>query len=108
MAKTNEGETLDIVISEESRSIKVCLFYTVYDGINAIARSSKIENLSAEMVVIDRAYSFNLDIPNGDYCLTGLFGAHLRERSVDTEKLFQGVHTLSSERGVSSAQVNPF
>lgn len=108
MPKCKGGETLVLSLSDKDVGITVDLYYTVYTDINAIVRSAKIRNESKDLLKLDKAYSFNLDMPNNNYSITGLFGAHFRERYVKTEKLLQGTHTLSSLRGVSSSQMNPF
>lgn len=107
LPKCDGGETLQITLYDEVAGIKAHLYYTVYDDVNAIVRSVKFENCGKETVVIDRAYSFNLDIPNDNYDITRLWGAHLRERNVETEKLTHGIHAVGSKRGVTSAQFNP-
>lgn len=107
LPKCDGGETLEITLYDEVAEIKAHLYYTVYDDVNAIVRSVKYENCGNETVVIDRAYSFNLDIPNDNYDITRLWGAHLRERNVETEKLTHGIRSVGSKRGVTSAQFNP-
>ncbi len=106
--KCDGGQTLEIVLSDTVSNVKASLFYTVYDDIDAIVRSVKYRNCGNESIVLDRAYSFNLDIPNDNYNLTRLWGAQQRERFVETEKLAHGVTSIGSKRGVSSAQLNPF
>lgn len=108
MPKCDGGQTLQIVLYDDVAKVKAYLYYTVYDDIDAIVRSVEYCNLSDKTVVIDRAYSFNLDIPNNNFNLTRLWGAQQRERFVDTEKLAHGITTIGSKRGVSSAQLNPF
>lgn len=106
--KCDGGQTLEIVVYDAVSKIRAYLDYTVYDDIDAIVRSVRYQNCSDADVVLDRAYSFNLDIPNDNYNLTRLWGAQQRERFIETEKLAHGVTTIGSKRGVSSAQLNPF
>lgn len=108
LPKCRGGETLVISLTDESAGVTVDLYYTIYDDISAIVRSVNVKNMSNDEIYLDKAYSFNIDLPYDDYRITGLFGAHLKERSVESEKIMRGTHTLSSLRGVSSAQINPF
>lgn len=108
LPKCDGGQTLEITVFDRIANVKAYMYYTVYDDVNAIVRSVRFENCGTEPFVVDRAYSFNLDIPNDNYNVTRLWGAQVRERNVDTQKLAHGICELGSRRGVSSAQLNPF
>lgn len=108
LPKTAGGESLEIDLYDEVAKLKVILCYTVYPELSAIVRSTRIVNESDEPISIDRAYSFNLDIPNNQYDMVSLCGAHLRERYIVRDHLTQGVHKIDSKRGISSSQRNPF
>lgn len=107
LPKCRGGQTLEITL-KSTCGLEVKLFYTVYDDVNAVVRSALIENFSNGAVELNRAYSFNLDMPNDDYDLSGLFGAYLRERNIEKSKLTRGIKTIDSKRGESSAIANPF
>ncbi|MBR2988878.1 MAG: alpha-galactosidase [Clostridia bacterium] len=108
MPQTRGGETLKITLKDQYNGVKVHLFYTVYDEIDAIVRSAVIENGNENAITVDRAYSFCLDINDSAYEVISLNGAHERERSITRNKLCEGIYTVASKYGVSSAQRNPF
>lgn len=108
LPKCDGGETLEITLLDENTGLKVYLYYTVYDDIDAIVRSVKVENTTTEVVYLDKFYSFNIDVPNENYSYSGLFGAHLRERKLEQAPLTHGLHTFNSRRGETSSVVNPF
>lgn len=102
------GETLCVAIKDERTGVSVELFYTVYEDLPVIVRRAEIVNKGSSSITIDRAYSFGVDFPDGDYDILSLTGAHLRERTVEREGLRHGVFFVDSKRGESSAQANPF
>lgn len=108
LPKCSGGETLEVTLSDETSGLKVNLYYTVYEDINAIVHSAEIVNGTQGIVYLNRAYSFNFDLPNENYRYSSLVGAHLRERNIETTLLTHGVHVFDSKRGESSAIVNPF
>lgn len=108
LPKCDGGETLEITLADRNSGMKALLYYTVYEDVNAIVRSVKIVNDSEDIVYLNRAYSFNLDLPDRNFYITSLFGAHLRERNTETNRLTHGVHVLDSKRGESSSVLNPF
>lgn len=102
------GETLRVEIFDEKMGVSIYLYYTVYEDLPVIARRAEIVNKSNSSVCIDRAYSFNLDLDDGNYDVLTLTGAHLRERATERGALRHGVFFIDSKRGESSAQANPF
>ena len=80
MPRCRDGKTLKITLEDKAEKIAAHLYYTVYDDVDAIVRSVVFENRSGKNVILDRAYSFNLDIKNFGYDMISLPGAHCRER----------------------------
>lgn len=108
MPVCRDGDTLKITLADDVKKVKAHLYYTLYDGIDAITRFVEIENASDEAIFLDRAYSFNLDVVNFGYDIVTLPGTWTGERSVARQKIGRGVYTVSSMRGASSHQQNPF
>ncbi|MBQ8882617.1 MAG: alpha-galactosidase, partial [Clostridia bacterium] len=108
MPRVRGGETLKITLKDEFNGVKVHLYYTVYDDIDAIVRSAEIENATDGQITIERAYSFCLDMFNRDYEVISLNGSWANERNISQNKIVEGVYTVSSKYGISSAQHNPF
>ncbi|MNW48820.1 Alpha-galactosidase [compost metagenome] len=84
------------------------LSYTVFADFDAIARSARLCNESGEPIQLERALSASVDFPDASYDALYLSGAWARERHVQRRRLAPGVTGISSRRGSSSHQQNPF
>ena len=106
----NEGEatTLEIYLEDQLIETKITLYYTIFEALPAIARSAKIRYEGKDSVIIDRAMSMSVDLPDMDYEMIELTGAWSRERAVKTRRLEHGVQGIYSMRGFSSHHYNPF
>ncbi len=102
------GQTIVVWVKDELHKIKVGLYYTVFEDLPVILRHTEIINESKKSVVLDRAYSFCVDMPDKNWETITLPGAHLRERVMERTKLSHGTFVVESKRGVSSGQMNPF
>lgn len=108
MPSLNGGQTLVIYLKDYLHKVKVCLYYTVYEDLPVVLRRAEIINEGEKAFTIDKAYSFCVDMPDKNWEAITLPGAHLRERVIERTKLSHGTFTVSSNRGISSAQMNPF
>ncbi len=104
----NLAEVLVITMSDMVAGIQVDLHYALYHDLDVITRRAVIRNLGNEDVMIEKALSFCLDMPNDDYELLSLDGAWIRERNVNLHKLGFGLLKIDSKKGVSSNDHNPF
>lgn len=102
------GQTLVVRLKDDLHKAKVGLFYTVFEDLPVILRHAEIMNEGDKPFVLDRAYSFCVDMPDKNWESVTLPGAHLRERFVERTKLSHGTFLVESKRGVSSGQMNPF
>lgn len=84
------------------------LTYTVYEDRNIITRHARFEHRGEEPVDILRIMSGSIDLPTSNYEMVQLSGAWIRERHVKTRMLQPGIQSISSARGTSSSQQNPF
>ncbi|MBO5868685.1 MAG: alpha-galactosidase, partial [Oscillospiraceae bacterium] len=105
MPGIREGQTLAVYL--ESKGVKLTLLYTVSDKAAVITRSMKLENNSAEPVQIDRAYSFAFSLPNEKWKALYLAGTLNAETHMQETELTRGTLRLDTNRGVSSAAMNP-
>ena len=103
-----EADTLEIILKDEYLNMKLVLLYTIFHGESAIARSTRFENSSEKPVQVTRAMSLSLDLPDCDYDWIQFSGAWARERQVKIRHLEQGIQAVSSARGHSSHNQNPF
>ncbi|MBR2448760.1 MAG: alpha-galactosidase [Clostridia bacterium] len=102
------GETLVVKMKDGLHGASVLLYYTVFEDLPVILRHTEILNESDKPFVLDRAYSFCVDLPSKKWDVLTLPGAHLRERFIERNKLSHGIFSIDSKRGVSSGQMNPF
>lgn len=108
MPSVKGGTTLVVTLRDDRNNIEIDLYYTVFEDLPVILRHNEIRNCGDKEIIIDRAYSFSLDLPDGDFEFISLYGAHLRERHIQKNKLHHGVVSIDSKYGVSSSQLNPF
>ena len=108
MPSVRGGETLVLYLKDELHSVKVELYYTVFEDLPVLLRHAEILNEGDESFLINRAYSFCLDLLDNEWETITLPGAHLRERFMERTKLSHGIFSVDSKRGVSSGQMNPF
>lgn len=104
----NEAETLELELEDRVSGLSVVLNYTVFADFDAIARSARFSNGSGEPIQLERALSASVDFPDASYDALYLSGAWARERHVQRRRLAPGVTGISSRRGSSSHQQNPF
>jgi alpha-galactosidase len=103
-----EAETLELVLADEPTGLEVALRFTVFAGRPVIARGGVIRNGGAAAVDLRCAMSLAVDLPDHDWVLVGLAGAWAREAHVVERPLVPGRQSVSSTRGASGAQHNPF
>ena len=88
--------------------VAVTLFYTVYPDCDVITRRLCIKNGADAPVTLEKALSYQLDLPGCDYVLSTFPGAWARERHEACVPLTPGAHVFGSTTGASSAFCNPF
>ena len=108
MPSVKGKQTLAVWLKDELHKAEVVLYYTVYEDLPVLLRHTEIVNYGDKPFAIDRAYSFCVDMPDGNTEIITLPGAHLRERVPERHKLTHGTFVIDSKYGVSSAQMNPF
>lgn len=106
---SDEGEcdSLEIVLFDAVSGIELCLCYSIFRDVDVIARSAGFGNMGSGCVYLNRAMSLNLDLPDMDYEMVQFSGAWSRERHVKTRLLTEGIQSVGSNRGISSANHNP-
>lgn len=104
----NEAVTLEVTLEDALISMEMVLTYTIYEDYDAICRNVKFINHGNQTVRLTRAMSLSLDLYDSDYKLIHLDGAWSRERHIVSRQLTTGIQSVSSARGASSADHNPF
>jgi alpha-galactosidase len=104
----DEAETLTVTLADELAGIEVDLRFTVFRDHDAIARSATVRSTGTAAVEVQAAMSAALDLPDADWMMVGLSGTWAREAHVAERSLVAGRQAVSSARGASGAQHNPF
>ncbi|WP_077622725.1 alpha-galactosidase [Sediminibacillus massiliensis] len=104
----NEASTLEISLYDKLIDVEILLSYTVFEAYNAITRSVQFVNHGQEEVSLTRALSASVDFFDSDYEMVQLSGSWSRERHIKQRKLVPGMQSISSARGASGTQQNPF
>ena len=103
-----ECETLEIVCEDSVTKSELCLYYTVFYDTDVISRYFTLRNNGESDLKILKAMSISLDLPKGEYDLISLQGKYFYERTAHRNPISGGVHRITSRRGASSHQFNPF
>ena len=101
-------ETLELTLVDELTNVEVKLYYTVFADCDVISRYVTVKNNGDSAVTIKKIMSLTLDMPDHDYDMISLYGAHVNERNYQRVPLFYGNQSIGSRRGASSHQFNPF
>lgn len=107
MPSLSGGETLVVELYDGINRLSLKLFYTVYGRFGAVARRAELYN-GGDTVYINKLNSFSVDFMRGDFDKVALIGAWGREREIERSPLTHGIYEVSSTRGSSSHQMNPF
>ncbi len=103
-----EADTLEVDLVDGPSGATVTLSYTIYRDRPVVCRSARIRNDGTGVLRLSTAMSASLDLPDDDWQLVHLSGAWARENHVRTRRLEVGRQSVSSSRGSSSHQHNPF
>ncbi|HHL2034456.1 alpha-galactosidase [Clostridium perfringens] len=104
----DDATTLEITLLDEVIKSKLKLYFTIFEDRAVITRSASFLNLSNKTINIEKAMSFNLDLPDSNYNMIQLNGAWGRERHVHDRSIKEGTQGFYSLKGASSAEFNPF
>ena len=108
MPSLRGGETLVITLEDAINALELDLYYTLYEELSVVARRSVLRNLGQNPVSVLKLSSFNIDMNRADFDSVALQGCWIRERQITRNSLVQGMYEVSSTRGASSHQCNPF
>lgn len=106
--KETEATTLEIYLEDQITQTELILTYTIFENLSAIARNARFCHHGEDAVMLNRAMSISVDLPDREYEMIELTGAWARERSVKKRKLEHGIQAVYSMRGCSSHNYNPF
>lgn len=107
-ANPDKAETLEIVLKDTITKATLHLFYTVFEEIDIIARHTVVENTSEETITVKNIASAALDFEESDFDMVSLYGRWANERTVERYPIKHGKSVISTTRGASSHELNPF
>ncbi|MBR4711364.1 MAG: alpha-galactosidase [Clostridia bacterium] len=103
-----EAKTLRLRLRDDLLGLEVTLLYAVFEDCDIIARSAVFTNGGDRPLILERAASLCLELPDSRWDLVTLSGDWARERDVIRRPLTPGEMSVSSIRGASSLLVSPF
>ena len=103
-----ECQTLEITLEDKVYAVRAVLCFHVFEAKDMITRSVRFENASDDSVVLKRAMSACLDLQPGEWDVIHFHGRHCMERMQERVRQPHAVTRISSCRGYSSHQHNPF
>ena len=104
----NGCETLEILMRDEPTGLEVRLYYTVFEGIDAVIRSVSLENCGSRDLMLRRVLSASVDLDDDRFEMITLYGSWARERQAERLPIRHGKQRIDSTRGESSHQYSPF
>ena len=104
----SDVETLTVTLADAATGLTAQLFYGVYEQADIITRAVRLTNGGRENLFLEKAASMCLDIPFGEWDMMSFHGRHAMERQPERVPLTHDIRTVSSRRGMSSHQRNPF
>lgn len=108
---TDEGEscqTLEIELEDKVESLNLYLSYSVFTEKDIITRNIRLINKCETPVTLNKISSFSIDFTHKDFEMITLDGAWIRERHHHRSPIEYGVKEISSRKGISSPDHNPF
>lgn len=107
--ETADCETLEITLKDALNRCLLLLSYTVYPAFDIITRTVTLENRGRAAVSAEQPASLSLDIPERNLEQITLTGDYYTERyTTERHSLGQGTHRMTSRRGATGHQLNPF
>ena len=103
-----EADTLFILLEDSLTGLQVEAACTVFADSGAIARSLNIRNAGKQPLRLTSVLSASVPFWNGNLDLIHLKGAWARERAVVRTPAGEGEYRISSARGASGHEENPF
>ena len=107
-ANEREAQMLVIRLCDAASEMEALLWYTVFEKHDVIARHVTLVNRSDGKRQIKSLYSSSLDFAPGAYDLIHFYGTWANERIKERIPVPNAIMNISSNRGTSSHEHNPF
>lgn len=103
-----DTETLVISLLDKVTDCELKLYYTVYPEYDIISRYFALTNKGNMDIKVEKAMSICLDLPDHCYDALTLHGCQTTEMNIQRSSLRYGNFSITSRRGASSHDFNPF
>lgn len=100
--------TLIITLFDEDSKVELKQYYTLFEDSAVIARHVDITLLEGQDLLLNKAMSTCLELPDASYKFVHLSGGWLKERRVMKNNINQGIVSVGSLKGASGHQQNPY
>ena len=104
----SESETLHVILGDEATGLEAELLYGVFYEKDVITRAVRLKNAGEHALTLLAAASACLDLPERYTERIHFYGRHTMEMQAERCTLAHGIQTISSGRGMSGHQHNPF
>ena len=103
-----EADTLSVLLEDAVTGLRVTAQYTVFSSSGAVCRSVVLENCGSQALRVTSLLSASVPLWDGGLDVVHLKGAWARERVVVRTPAGEGEYRISSARGASGHEHNPF
>lgn len=103
-----KAETLCVTLKDPVKNLRVELFYSVFQGLNAVSRWAEVKNEGVSSVTLKKVMSASLSLPDLDRDFIHLHGAWGGEFLPEKVPCSHCTQSVSSFLGASGAEHNPF
>lgn len=102
------AQTLEVVCEDPQAGLRVLLYYSVFEGLDIVARHQRLENIGGQTLTLHNVQSASLELSARPLELLSLYGTHAKEANRSRSPLHHGIQRIESVRGGSSPQHQPF
>lgn len=106
-ADTDAVQTLIVELTDESNSVSLSLYYTVFENTDVITRRAALHNNSDKPLEIRKLMSMSLDMENLGFTMVTFDGNWIKEAHRHDRRLQYGIFINGSTTGASSNRHNP-
>ncbi|MCR5291555.1 MAG: alpha-galactosidase [Eubacterium sp.] len=100
--------TLELRLRDVAGLVEINLIYSIFKGLDVIVKSVDVRNISGKTIELGRVLSSSVEFDYEDCDVITLNGSWAREHIADRRPVGHGRVSVSSCRGISGHQENPF
>jgi len=103
-----DTKSLEIDLIDETLGLSVTLLYSIFRGLDVVARSVTVKNNGRECLHLEKVLSVCIETAWENKEIVTMSGSWARERFIDRRPIGHGRVEVGSKRGISSHQEHPF